>query len=135
MLMYLPTVYDRWERGTAPAARPVQPTMRAAMAVLDREVAGLEWAQEFGGARAVRGDLAYDVSPVEVVLPFDIEAAARAVADLDDDLRQYPGEPPKGGSTRDKKARARLGGALLVWEALTGLPRGEAVNRAREVVS
>jgi len=54
--------------------------------------------------------------------------AARLVVDLDDTLRQHPGDT---NNTRRRKDRARLNGALSVWEALTGLPRGEALEHAR----
>jgi len=60
----------------------------------------------------------------------DIVAAARLVVDLDRSTRQHPGDPVRPGSTRDKKARARLNGALLVWEALTG----KDVEYARGIV-
>jgi hypothetical protein len=60
--------------------------------------------------------------------------AARLVVSLDDAIRQYPGDPRRGGSTRDKKDKARLNGALSVWEALTGLPAGDALEEARRLV-
>jgi hypothetical protein len=56
--------------------------------------------------------------------------AARAVVSLDTTVRQFPGDARRAGSTRDKKARGRLSGALLVWEALTG----KGVEYAYEVV-
>lgn len=71
--MYLPNCYMLHERGTGVAARPIKPTLDEAMAVLDREIAKvgkppLEWREEFGGAYAQRGELAYEVTPVEVDL-------------------------------------------------------------------
>jgi hypothetical protein len=67
-------------------------------------------------------------------LGLDVGAAAAAVAGLDDALRQHPGEPRRPGSTRDKKDRGRLAGALAVWEAMTGLEGAEAVRMARLLV-
>jgi hypothetical protein len=60
-----------------------------------------------------------------------VATAARLVVALDRRLRRNPGDPHDKGSTRAKKDQARLNGALLVWEALTGLPSGEALDAAR----
>lgn len=52
-------------------------------------------------------------------------AAAKVVVDLADL------DPDLSGSTRSKKQGARLNGALLVWEALTGLTGDDAMTAAR----
>jgi hypothetical protein len=62
----------------------------------------------------------------------DVLAAARYVVSLDDALRQYPGQR---NSASLRKDRARLGGALTIWEALTGLPPGDSVEYARRLVA
>lgn len=71
--MYAPSVYAQHERGAPPALRTICRTLQEAKDLLDGEVARagkppLEWADEFGGAVAYQGELAYDVQPVEVRL-------------------------------------------------------------------
>lgn len=64
----------------------------------------------------------------------DLMAAARVVVSLDRTIRQFPGDPHRKGSSRQKREQGRLAGALLVWEALTGLPPGDAVVHAYRMV-
>ena len=72
--MYMPVVYDRWERGTTPAVREIQPTPELAMDLLNRELAGttfdLEWTHvaSCGMWEASRGELMYEVIEVQVNL-------------------------------------------------------------------
>jgi len=65
--MYLPVVYMHDERGSTPAPRAIQPTLEQARSVLDNE-AVLDWTNEFGGCVARRGELTYEVVPVQVNL-------------------------------------------------------------------
>jgi hypothetical protein len=54
--------------------------------------------------------------------------AARLIVTLDGRSRSAHEDH---GSTRQKKAQARLSGALVVWEALHGLRPGEGLEHAR----
>jgi hypothetical protein len=62
-----------------------------------------------------------------------LKAAATLVLDLEQALRQHPGQ--KVGSTRSRKNAARLSGALAIWEAVTGLEGAEALDRARAIAT